>query len=54
MRLQQPIVLRIALDGDPLLATSPSLQAALDWGPGTLCCAGVLAVPQRLPCASSC
>lgn len=52
MQLQRPIVLQTALGGDPLLATSPSLQAVLDWGPGTLCWAGVLAVPQRSPCAS--
>lgn len=25
----------------------PHFQAALDWRPGTLCCAGVLVVPQR-------
>lgn len=52
MLLQRPIVLQTALGGDRLLATSPSLQAALDWGPSTLCCARVLAVPQRPPFAS--
>lgn len=46
MLLQRLIVLQTSLGGDPLLATSPSLQASLDWGPSILCCAGVLAVSQ--------